>query len=448
MKSVAVIILNYKTGKMTDQLYKLMTELDSYENKDVYVFNNGPDDSCKSACHTFEKNIHFTNGSIFGYEYAKSKKDYDAYWFCNSDISFKSGDVLKTLVEILFSSDEYAQISPRYEGSPFQIMGTKKEIAKAAFLESTCPLIKKSTIDKVGFWDKRFIMGWGQDFDHGYKIRKANLKNIVTSKAEVVHLRNASQENPREYADKAQQEMNLILSEKYGSEWRRIITTMEEITIVVSTFGQDFKLKTLINCFKSQTYDRWKMIIIHDGPAPAKLKKSLRSHGYISDDFNITFIETKKRKNQYGHNSRKLALEHYVDTEWVLLTNGDNYYCPVFLEKMFEASQEKDVVMCNFIHSHRNWMPFRSTFDSGSNAGRKEIKRGIDIGAFMVKSSIAKDVGFNHIDFCADGKFVEDIKRKFENINVGIASPNQWSKDMQKNYLFLESEPSYLFIHN
>ena len=74
MKSVAVIILNYKTGKMTDQLYKLMTELDSYENKDVYVFNNGPDDSCKSACHTFEKNIHFTNGSIFGYEYAKSKK--------------------------------------------------------------------------------------------------------------------------------------------------------------------------------------------------------------------------------------------------------------------------------------------------------------------------------------------------------------------------------------
>tara|TARA_B100000131_G_scaffold306803_1_gene334268 strand:- start:157 stop:1032 length:876 start_codon:yes stop_codon:yes gene_type:complete len=291
-------------------------------------------------------------------------------------------------------------------------------------------------------------MGWGQDFDHGYKIRKANLKNIVTSKAEVVHLRNASQENPREYADKAQQEMNLILSEKYGSEWRRIITTMEEITIVVSTFGQDFKLKTLINCFKSQTYDRWKMIIIHDGPAPAKLKKSLRSHGYISDDFNITFIETKKRKNQYGHNSRKLALEHYVDTEWVLLTNGDNYYCPVFLEKMFEASQEKDVVMCNFIHSHRNWMPFRSTFDSGSNAGRKEIKRGIDIGAFMVKSSIAKDVGFNHIDFCADGKFVEDIKRKFENINVGIASPNQWSKDMQKNYLFLESEPSYLFIHN
>lgn len=191
---------------------------------------------------------------------------------------------------------------------------------------------------------------------------------------------------------------------------------MKKLDIIIVAYNRPNELKTIINCFKSQTNQNFKVTIIHDGPND-QLYKELLNENYLTDQYK--FITTENRANEFGHNLRDLGLKKYVDLEWVLLTNDDNYYCPVFVDKVLKEINYYDVICFNMIHSHQNYSPFKSEFKYC----------GIDIGSFIVKSEIAKKVGFNHRDFCADGRFVEEIKNFYPNLKI--------------KYL-----PEYLFIHN
>ena len=98
------------------------------------------------------------------------------------------------------------------------------------------------------------------------------------------------------------------------------------LTIGVVTYSQNYLLKTLINSFQSQTSDDWKMIIVHDGPIDNDLYQSLLKNKYLADE-RIILLTTESRFDDYGHSLRNIILENYITTSWLLLTNGDNYYC-------------------------------------------------------------------------------------------------------------------------
>lgn len=183
----------------------------------------------------------------------------------------------------------------------------------------------------------------------------------------------------------------------------------KEITIVCVAYKRHRNIHVLINSILCQTLENWKLLIIHDGPDP-EMHDILDK--YSEDHDEIEYIFTDTRYNDYGHTLRDMGIQK-ADTEFLLLTNDDNYYAPVFLQYMFKLirTNNLDFVLCNMIHSHKNpgvyTQPPYTLFESFP-----EIKY-IDMGNFIVKTEMAKAVGFRDKSFGGDGTFVEDIKQRY-----------------------------------
>lgn len=181
------------------------------------------------------------------------------------------------------------------------------------------------------------------------------------------------------------------------------------LDIVAVTYGHNYELKTFINCLKSQTSKDWRLIIMHDGPdIDNKLESNLVKEGYISAEFAIEFYTTDIRYNDFGHSLRAIALDKYVQNDYVCLTNGDNYYTPNFVEEMQPyMDQKSEVILFDFIQWHPNkaYSAFRTQFAGGM----------VDMGSFITRADVAKSVGFRHRDFCADGHFANDIVNTYGN---------------------------------
>lgn len=174
------------------------------------------------------------------------------------------------------------------------------------------------------------------------------------------------------------------------------------IDIIAVTYNHNENLKCFINSIKSQTDSRWKLFIIHDGPAEF-LRNNLKNNGYLTN--NIFFIEHPFRTKKYGHILRKWGLENLVSSKYVILTNGDNYYTPNTVSEILK--RQEDFVYFDCIHSHNS-----QNNNNSSNYGYMDcqLKRGfIDIGCVAIDSSIAKKIGFNHTNFAADWFFFRDI---------------------------------------
>jgi hypothetical protein len=95
--------------------------------------------------------------------------------------------------------------------------------------------------------------------------------------------------------------------------------------------------------------------------------------------------------------------------EFLLITNGDNYYSPRFFEFAFEAidSQLLDIVIWDMVHSHSK--PGRTQNPANCPFSVYPVRYYIDIGSLMVKSSIAKQTGFRDKSFAGDATFLEDV---------------------------------------
>lgn len=176
---------------------------------------------------------------------------------------------------------------------------------------------------------------------------------------------------------------------------------MSDITIIVSTHKRLPALGVLIGSFLCQTHQDWHMVIIHDGPDDDFLVFSERYQG----GGRFRWIQTAERYGNWGHELRSIGLNH-VGTPWLMWTNDDNYYVPTFLERMLEAAGEHDLDMaiCNMLHdSHGGQENYYHVLDAQLERGK------IDIGCFIVRAEMAKQVGFNGRDYAADWQFVSEL---------------------------------------
>jgi hypothetical protein len=167
--------------------------------------------------------------------------------------------------------------------------------------------------------------------------------------------------------------------------------------IIAVAYDRPIPLRILIDSFLVQTDARWILHIIYDGPAPDSIQQIMS--GY--NDSRINFFCSQKRNGCYGHPNRRKLLEKLSgdNDDFVLLTNDDNYYVPVFVEYMLQqATRTVGIVSCNTVHSHFQYKVHES----------KLIENAIDMGAFIVKFPIAKGIGFKYDDFSADGKYAEE----------------------------------------
>jgi glycosyltransferase involved in cell wall biosynthesis len=183
---------------------------------------------------------------------------------------------------------------------------------------------------------------------------------------------------------------------------------MTGIDIIAITYGHTDILKCFINSIKSQTNKNWTLHIVHDGPN-VELGKNLIDEGYVKDQ--VKFYQSKERAGNYGHNLRKWALDNLVTRDFVLITNADNYYVPVMVDEVLQ-NKDTDFIYFDCVHNYPH-------FHNKSSYGylKAELKICfIDMGCVVVRSILAKKVGFNHVHHTADWKYFEEILAQQPNI--------------------------------
>jgi hypothetical protein len=186
------------------------------------------------------------------------------------------------------------------------------------------------------------------------------------------------------------------------------IFTNNRLDIIAVAYNHIESLKCFIQSIKCQTNNNWKLFIIHDGPN-TELKNSLQQNNYLEDD-KIIFIEHPIRTQNHGHLLRKWGLANLVKSEYVLITNADNYYTPNMVDEVLKNNA--DFIYFDCVHSHTT--EFNHNKSSYGHMNCKLLANQIDMGCVAVKSSIATNIGFNSTSYSADWDYFNSILNQAE----------------------------------
>lgn len=152
-----------------------------------------------------------------------------------------------------------------------------------------------------------------------------------------------------------------------------------------------------------QTYKDWKLLLIHDGP-----EESGGVAAFINavNDDRITYLETPQKVGNWGHAIRSEYINK-VKTEYLIITNPDNYYVPVFLEYMLKPFTPGRNIVASYcsamVHSYRNWETQQCRLARGH----------VDCGGVLLKTEAAQLVGWKSLEHSADWIFFADIIARY-----------------------------------
>jgi len=167
-----------------------------------------------------------------------------------------------------------------------------------------------------------------------------------------------------------------------------------KIRIICVAYHRAIPLRILIDSFLVQTDPRWELNIIHDGEAPQDVKEVIA----LYDDPRIIYTETEKVNGFWGHPNRSAMLQA-IETnpkDFILMTNDDNYYVPIFVQTFLgQETPRIGLIFCNTVHSYMGYNVLQT----------RVAENYIDMGSFVVRADVAKKVGFNHKHLSADGRY-------------------------------------------
>jgi len=262
------------------------------------------------------------------------------------------------------------------------------------------------------YFDENFYPAYCEDTDFFYRayLKKIPVNHVIKELSPEVYIISMSiiknqdlnsnfGKNIQYYTDKWGGSPG---NERFSKPFDRVSSSIDIISVA---YQRSPEIKTFINSIKAQSFRNYKLHLFHDGPE-FTIKDELERENYLNSD--ILFHYCDKTYGTYGHHLRDIGIRYFAESPWLLITNADNYYCPTFLEEMLCHSHNMDVVFCEMVHSHLNYQLQNTSF----------ANTGIDIGAFIVRTEIAKKINFNHRDFGADGKFIDEIKQAYPDLRV------------------------------
>ena len=175
----------------------------------------------------------------------------------------------------------------------------------------------------------------------------------------------------------------------------RPIVGNPKVSLAVATYEQADELACLLYSLKAQTYDHWEAVLVHDGPGP-----QVRAVVAHVNDARIRLLEMPERKGQYGHPWRQAGIDACTG-DYLGLSNGDNYYAPVYFEWMLSVltTAGADFAYCDLVHSYLQWRAVVPLPQKGS----------LDLGAWIAKAELVKATRWWDMGFVGDGTFIDDL---------------------------------------
>jgi len=202
--------------------------------------------------------------------------------------------------------------------------------------------------------------------------------------------------------------MSQLTSHGTRLETAKMKDTDRFLEVICVTFNQVNQLRCLVASLACQTDLGFTLKIIHDGPS-SETRECVNELQRMFPNLQIIYQETSLRFNDYGHTLRDIGLSEAVQ-EYVLLTNGDNYYVPIFIEEIRKSITEEnpEIVYFDMVHSHLiKDLPNPIGYQALITEPR--INR-IDIGSFVFRRVLGQSIGFKERGFAADGIFFEALK--------------------------------------
>lgn len=175
----------------------------------------------------------------------------------------------------------------------------------------------------------------------------------------------------------------------------------------------------IIHSLRMQTYQNWRLLLIHDGPPPYQYDEEIQQ----LKDSRIQIVYAPRHEGNWGHVQRQRGLDIARKKNWsdtIVITNADNYYLPEFTESMLmNLTSDAVAVYCNMLHRTHERKPVPSAIKHGC----------IDIGCLMMVREAALAVNWNSTNYDADWSYIKQV--------VQIYGEERISKNEK-----------YLFIHN
>lgn len=176
-------------------------------------------------------------------------------------------------------------------------------------------------------------------------------------------------------------------------------------SFIIVCYERYNNIQCLIYSLLSQTYGDFEAIIIHDG-YDQKHEEIIKP--YLKDP-RFKYIYTKKRHNDWGMSLRNEGLK-IAKGQWIINTNDDNYYVPIYLEEVKKSiifNPKSNFIYYDCVLSHNNQLNH-----NGKDYGLlvPQIKHCfIDMGQFVAKNDLILKYKFQSIA-AADGLLVEEMK--------------------------------------
>jgi glycosyltransferase involved in cell wall biosynthesis len=178
---------------------------------------------------------------------------------------------------------------------------------------------------------------------------------------------------------------------------------MPIIEFIIPTYTRVNHLMCIISSIAAQTSPNWKIHVISDASPDGILNKIIDFWNY---DERIKFTILDKRSNDWGHTPRNFGLNESKQ-EWVVMSGEDNYYAPIFVEEFLKEVDDKtNFIFCNMVTNYNNqqYIPMQCKIELGF----------IDIGCFMVRPELAKQIGIEvKYKEIADGVLADKYVKKF-----------------------------------
>ena len=173
-------------------------------------------------------------------------------------------------------------------------------------------------------------------------------------------------------------------------------------TAIITCHENIDELKEFINHFKEQTYTPDEFLIYVSG-VDNILDIDLGFNS--SDNFKVIPCDNF---NDWGHRKRRQGIKD-ASCEFLGFFNPDELFVKDYIQKLLSQTREADFVYCNYVGKRRKTGEHWLVYSSLENIPRGPSGLGgmITIDVFIVKSSLAKKVGYPEVNkYTGDWAFI------------------------------------------